>query len=348
MKDFLKIEKLDLYYEKHRVLKNVNFALKAGELLCILGPSGCGKTSLLRTLAGFENAFSGEITLQGKTLFSNKTNLAPEKRKIGFVFQDLALFPHLTVEENVTFGLTGRDKQKKKKICDRLLQIIGLSEYPNYYPHQLSGGQKQRVALARSLAPEPSLLLLDEPFSSLDEDLAEELSLEFREIIKEANMTAVMVTHNQAEAFSIADKIAVMNEGVLEQISTAEDLYQKPASENIARFIGEGFFLECIESKSGYVKTALGEVKVSQRDDRIDADRKMRIFVRPEQVVVSEFKDGLSDTANRFTDIRYMYKGENYLGYAKIGQTEVAFYSKVKKDAVELALCKEFVYKVFF
>ena len=344
MKNFLNIENLNLYYGDIQVLKNISFGLEPGELLCILGPSGCGKTSLLRSLAGFEIPSSGTITLDNNQVFAEGRNVGAEERKIGFVFQDLALFPHLTVEQNITFGLSGKNKAEKKDICDRLLEVIGLPQYIKSYPHELSGGQKQRVALARSLAPEPSLILLDEPFSSLDEDLAEELSVEFRDILKQTNMTAVMVTHNQNEAFAIADKVAVMTSGVMEQISSPEEIYLNPASSNIANFIGDGFFLDCELSTGNVVKTSLGEVNVSNPEllcvDRVGPSK---IFVRPEQVLVSKDEQG---SGVNVSNIKYFFKGDRYLATAVLDGYKVCFYTAKRLDVAGLSLNQSVDYKI--
>ena len=204
-------------YGSHTVVDGVDFRLESGQIACLLGPSGCGKTTLLRCIAGFEEIAGGEIRLHDKVVSSAGQRLAPEKRRIGMVFQDYALFPHLTVEENVAFGL-GRNPQEDAHLRVRqLLATVGLHGQGNKYPHELSGGQQQRVALARALAPRPELILLDEPFSNLDVGLRERLSVEVREILKREGSTAVMVTHDQHEAFAMADEIGVMYEGRIQQ-----------------------------------------------------------------------------------------------------------------------------------
>ena len=230
-------------YGNHTVVDGVDLRLESGQIACLLGPSGCGKTTLLRCIAGFEDIAGGEIRLHGKVVSSAGHRLAPEKRRIGMVFQDYALFPHLTVEENVAFGL-GRHPQEDSPLRVRqLLATVGLQGQGNKYPHELSGGQQQRVALARALAPRPELILLDEPFSNLDVGLRERLSVEVREILKREGSTAVMVTHDQHEAFAMADEIGLMYEGRIQQWDVPYNLYHRPANRFVADFIGQGAFL---------------------------------------------------------------------------------------------------------
>ena len=230
-------------YGNHTVVDGVDFRLESGQIACLLGPSGCGKTTLLRCIAGFEEIAGGEIRLHDKVVSSAGQRLAPEKRRIGMVFQDYALFPHLTVEENVAFGL-GRNPQEDAYLRVRqLLATVGLHGQGNKYPHELSGGQQQRVALARALAPRPQLILLDEPFSNLDVDLRERLAHELRGILKNAGATALFVTHDQLEAFAIGDQIGVMHQGHLHQWDDAYSLYHRPATRFVADFIGHGVFV---------------------------------------------------------------------------------------------------------
>lgn len=239
------LEVLDLSqrYGVHTVIQNVSFTVEAGQIACLLGPSGCGKTTLLRCIAGFEEVAGGEIRLHGEKVSAPGFQTPPEQRKIGMVFQDYALFPHLTVDQNVAFGLFGlgrRITQEHRQRVEYLLALVGLSGSGHKYPHELSGGQQQRVALARALAPNPQLILMDEPFSNLDVDLRERLSLEVRDILKREGSTAILVTHDQHEAFAMADEIGIVAEGRIQQWDTPYNLYHQPANRFVADFIGQG------------------------------------------------------------------------------------------------------------
>ncbi len=230
-------------YGRQPVLNGITFGLEAGTIGCLLGPSGCGKTTVLRCIAGFEPVTRGEIHLNGLMVSSPRRTLPPERRRIGIVFQDYALFPHLNVARNVAFGLRGMDAPARRNRVRELLATTGLDRYADHYPHQLSGGQQQRVALARALAPKPDLLLLDEPFSNLDVELRERLSVEVRDILKQQQLTAILVTHDQHEAFNIADEIGIVAEGCIVQWATPYDLYHEPATRFVADFVGQGVFL---------------------------------------------------------------------------------------------------------
>jgi len=230
-------------YGGKAVLNDLEFALEAGEIGCLLGPSGCGKTTALRLVAGFETLQRGEIAIGGETVANNGFALPPEQRQVGLIFQDYALFPHLSVEANVGFGLDKLPRAEREHRIGEMLRLVGLTREARRYPHQLSGGQQQRVALARALAPKPRLLLMDEPFSNLDVELREKLSIEVRDILKAEGITALLVTHDQHEAFAMADKIGVMNDGVIEQWDTPYQLYHQPRTRFVADFVGEGVLL---------------------------------------------------------------------------------------------------------
>jgi iron(III) transport system ATP-binding protein len=230
-------------YDGTVVVRDVSFALARGAIGCILGPSGCGKTTLLRGIAGFEPVTAGEILIDGAVVTRSGYQLAPELRRIGMVFQDYALFPHLSVGDNIRFGLREMPKDQREARVSELAELVGIAGTLEKYPHELSGGQQQRTALARALAPRPELILLDEPFSNLDVDLRERLSLELREIIKASGSTAVLVTHDQQEAFAIADEIGILHEGRIQQWDSAYNLYHRPANRFVADFVGQGVFL---------------------------------------------------------------------------------------------------------
>ncbi|GHC68295.1 iron ABC transporter ATP-binding protein [Pseudorhodoferax aquiterrae] len=242
---------------------DVSFGLAAGEIGVLIGPSGCGKTTLLRTVAGLEPAQGGEIRLSGTPVSAPGLQLPAEQRRIGMVFQDYALFPHLDVGRNVGFGLTAMPKAERAARVAEVLELVGLAGAERRAPHELSGGQQQRVALARALAPRPQLMLLDEPFSNLDVELRERLAHEVRAILKAAKTTALFVTHDQLEAFAIGDAIGVMHEGRLHQWADAYTLYHRPATRFVADFIGHGVFAPAtVSTLDGRVvlETPLGPV----------------------------------------------------------------------------------------
>ena len=254
----LDIIDLGLAYGPHQVVRGLDLRLASGQIGCLLGPSGCGKTTVLRCIAGFEPIGAGEIRLDGRCVSRPGHSLPPEERRIGMVFQDYALFPHLTVAANIGFGLRSLPAREKEARVAELLATIGLTEHGSKYPHELSGGQQQRVALARALAPRPALLLLDEPFSNLDVELRERLSYEVRDIIKATGTTAVLVTHDQHEAFAVADEVGIMNHGVIQQWDSPYNLYHRPANRFVADFIGQGVFVEGTVLNEHQVQMELG------------------------------------------------------------------------------------------
>lgn len=246
--------------DSRATFSDLSFSLETGSIACLLGPSGCGKTTALRAIAGFEQICAGEIVLNGQVVSRPGSMLPAQKRQIGMVFQDFALFPHLTVAQNIDFGLFQMDKAERRKRVEEMLEVVGLNGFGPAFPHQLSGGQQQRVALARALAPSPQLLLLDEPFSSLDVDLRERLGQEVRAILKQQNTTAILVTHDQHEAFAIADEIGILFEGRLQQWSSAYHLYHEPVNRYVASFIGEGVLLPATVCADNEVELALGRL----------------------------------------------------------------------------------------
>lgn len=270
---------------KLEAVKNISLTLKHGEIGCFLGPSGSGKTTLLRAIAGFEPLSEGVIELNNKTVASKQFSLPAEQRNVGMVFQDFALFPHLNVEKNITFGIRHLSKQEQQQRLDVLLNLIDLKPYVNSFPHELSGGQQQRVALARALATQPDILLMDEPFSSLDAELREQLAEEVRSLLKQYNMTAILVTHDQQEAFAMADKVAVLKQGELLQWDSAYNLYHNPVSRFVANFIGKGFLLNAQVNEQGELINGLGVV--GTRDPR-EAGRQYEVLVRPDDLVFDE------------------------------------------------------------
>lgn len=244
----------------HRAVRDLDLELPRGRILALLGPSGCGKTTTLRLLAGFESPDAGEIEIAGRPVAGRGANVPPEKRRVGMVFQDYALFAHMTVAKNVAYGLKGllRGKKKEARVTE-VLSLARLDGLEDRMPHELSGGQQQRVALARALAPEPAVVLLDEPFSNLDAALRAEVRAEMREILTAAGATAIFVTHDQAEALSFADEVAVMFEGTVVQVAPPEELYHHPATRAVAEFVGEANFVPGT-AEDGRLRCALGNV----------------------------------------------------------------------------------------
>ncbi len=241
--NLLELKNIDCSYRGTPVVKDFSLHVSKGSFVCLLGPSGCGKTTILRAIAGLETIDKGEIILADKIVTGPGKWVPPEKRRIGMVFQEYALFPHLNVSDNVAFGLSHLNSTDKVKRVKRILDLVGLGDTGQRFVHELSGGQQQRVALARALAPEPELMLLDEPFSNLDIELRERLSLEVKDILQEQGITGMMVTHDQQEAFAIGERIGVMNEGRIVQWDTAYNLYHEPTNRFVADFIGQGEFL---------------------------------------------------------------------------------------------------------
>jgi iron(III) transport system ATP-binding protein len=278
----LNLRNLACGYQDQRVVQDLNLHLNTGDIGCLLGSSGCGKTTTLRAIAGFEPVYEGEITLAGEVISRPGFTLSPEKRQIGMVFQDYALFPHLSVAENIGFGI--RKHPRLKQVTDELLELVNLGTLGKRYPHELSGGQQQRVALARALAPEPLLLLLDEPFSNLDGELRRRLSHEVREILKARGTSAILVTHDQEEAFAVSDHVGVFKEGRLEQWDTPYNLYHEPLTPFVASFIGKGYFIRGQLVSPESVQTELGLLR-SNRAYIFAIGSAVDVLLRPDDIV---------------------------------------------------------------
>jgi iron(III) transport system ATP-binding protein len=279
----LEISNINVSYSKQNIVKNVSLDIQPGEIGCLLGPSGCGKSTLLRAIAGFEPVQQGTISLKNKLIASQSITVPPEKRCIGMVFQDISLFPHLSIEENICFGIKKLTKKAQHARAAQLLDLIDLTEYANAYPHELSGGQQQRVALARALAPKPQLILLDEPFSGLDAKLKETLVPQVRSILKQEQISALMVSHDQSEAFAISDKIAVMKCGEIHQWASPYRCYHQPATKFIASFIGKSAFLPAITTCDTCIETDLGNLR-SDEPHGYQTDEKVCVLVRIDDV----------------------------------------------------------------
>ena len=283
MTNLLELENIQCKYNNLVVVKGLSFKLAKGDIACLLGPSGCGKSTILRAIAGFEELHQGSITLNGHEIANPNKSLAPEKRKIGMVFQDYALFPHLTIEENIEFGLKLNKVDRKNKVSE-MVQLVDLEGYEHRYPHELSGGQQQRVALARALAPEPSLLLLDEPFSNLDAELRNRLSLDIRNILKSLGISAILVTHDQKEAFAMSDQIGVIDRGRVQQWGKPYELYHEPSNHFVACFIGQGSFVKGESLTKDTFSSELGVIQ-GNRAYNWPEKTKVEILIRPDDVV---------------------------------------------------------------
>lgn len=307
--EILHLEDISKWFSQTQpaAVENVNLSLRQGEICGLLGPSGCGKTTLLRMIAGFELPQNGKITLGGVVVSAAGRWMAPEKRDIGMVFQDYALFPHLTVEKNIGFGLHKTRQSPSEPLHKRVaevLALVGLSGYQKRYPHELSGGQQQRVALARALAPQPKIVLLDEPLSNLDVQVRLRLRQELRDILKTANTSAIFVTHDQEEALSICDKVAVMRGGKVEQWGTPEEIYLEPASRFVAEFVTQANFIPA-KRKGSVWETELGCFAIdSEQMMALDADQpehleQVELMVRQEDFIIKPDHQGTAVIRDR-------------------------------------------------
>ncbi len=305
----LSLTDLSCGYADQPIVQQLNLHLNSGDIGCLLGPSGCGKTTTLRAIAGFEPILKGSITLAGEVISRPKFTLAPEKRRIGMVFQDYALFPHLSVEKNIAFGI--RKHPNVERITQELLELVKLSDLGKRYPHELSGGQQQRVALARALAPEPRLLLLDEPFSNLDGELRRRLSQEVRDILKHRGTSAILVTHDQEEAFAMSDSIGVFNKGRLEQWDSPFNLYHEPLTPFVASFVGQGYFIRGQMLTNDSVQTELGVIR-GNRAYNWPAGSTVDVLLRPDDIIDSPE-----------SPLRAIIIGKTFLGAATLYRLEL-------------------------
>ncbi|MBN2647357.1 MAG: ABC transporter ATP-binding protein [Thiotrichales bacterium] len=302
-------------HQEHIAVNQVNLWLKAGEVGCLLGPSGCGKTTLLRTIAGLHALAEGEIQIDQQVVSSAKKMVPTEQREVGMVFQDYALYPHLNVEQNIAFGLHRHSRAQKEARVAQLLELVGLPAMAKRFPHQLSGGQQQRIALARALAPKPKILLMDEPFSGLDVELRESLAREVRGILKAEGMSALMVTHNQNEAFAMADSVGVLKEGRLLQWDTPYNLYHQPAHPFIADFIGQGSLITGSVCDCRAVHTELGLLK-TQLPLGTQAGEAVSVLVRPDDILHDDRSDWKLEVVNR------AFRGSHFLFTLKLPSGE--------------------------
>ena len=281
----LELDGVSKRYGSESVIEGLSLAVDEGEIVTLLGPSGCGKTTTLRLIAGLERPDAGRVRLRDATVSGPGVHVPPEDRGVGVVFQEFALFPHLTAAENIAFGLRERSSAERERRVAELLDLVGLSDQGDSRPGELSGGQQQRVALARSLAPEPEVLLLDEPFSNLDVRLRIEMREEVRRILKETGVTAISVTHDQEEALSISDRVAIMNDGWLEQVGKPEIVFENPESRFVASFLGRASFIRG-QVYGDTVETVLGSLETSQINGPVSAyeGAEIDVLVRPDDL----------------------------------------------------------------
>ncbi|MEM7554402.1 MAG: ABC transporter ATP-binding protein [Cyanobacteria bacterium P01_A01_bin.84] len=288
---------------KNPAVDNISLELQQGDILALLGPSGCGKTTLLRIIGGFEEPQTGIVKIDDQIVFNSNTGIPPEKRDIGIVFQDYALFPHLTVSENVGFGLRNLDKTSIKKRVSEALNLVRLEGLENRYPYELSGGQQQRVALARGLAPKPKLMLLDEPLSNLDIQVRLQLREEIRDILKAAGTSAIFVTHDQEEALAISDVVGVMQQGHLEQIDTPEKIYTYPASRFVAEFVTQANFLPAYRQGNMW-ETEIGNFPSEESHTQDTGE----LMIRQESLILKPDADAaIKIRSRRFLGREYCY-----------------------------------------
>lgn len=289
MTDGLVLENLSHFYDGKAVVDDVSLRLAPGELVCLLGPSGCGKTTTLRIAAGLEAVRHGRVRLNGRLVSGDGVHVPPEARQVGFLFQDYALFPHLDVRANVEFGLDALPRPERKRRALDMLAQVGMADYAGAWPHQLSGGQQQRVGLARALAPQPGLMLLDEPFSGLDKRLRDQIRDETLHVLKASRVATLMVTHDPEEAMFMADRIAVMRAGRIVQLDSPAVLYSAPADPFVASFFGEVNVLAATV-RDGAVDTPLGRFAAANLPEGAAAE----LVIRPEAVIVRAAADGIA------------------------------------------------------
>jgi len=307
------ISDLSLVYDNkedsRKILSSINFDLEESEIGCILGPSGCGKTSLLRAIAGFEDIISGSILKDGVCITNNLENTPVQDREMSMVFQDYALFPNMNVRSNIAFGLQNKTKKEVLDRVNYLLDLVNLEKYSSKYPHELSGGEQQRVALARALAISPKILLFDEPFSNIDADIKEDLISDVRDLLQELSITAIVVTHDQNEAFNIADKIAIMNEGKIEQTGSAYDIYHRPVNKFVADFIGLGIFLPITRNAKGDFKTPFGMLDKNKLKGSFSKSENLEMLIRPDDVIHNDKSNTKAVVVEKqFRGAEFLYK----------------------------------------
>ena len=314
------LQGVSYHYNGTKVIHDLDLTVGKDEIVCLLGASGCGKTTTLKAIAGLIEAKQGSIFIDGKLVSDEKSFVSPEHRNIGMMFQDYALFPHLTVANNIAFGLSKMSKAQKQQRVDEMLKLVHLIGCADRFPHQLSGGQQQRVAIARALAYKPSLLLLDEPFSNIDTQVRFELIADIRRIIKATQVSAVFVTHSKEEAFAFSDTLAIMHRGKIEQQGTPEQLFAAPCSKEVAEFLGQGIYLSAEVLTATEYKTPFGLVE-SYVESKHNVSAGL-IYVRPHQIEL--VADNQSDKfSKRATIISRRFIGSAYVYSLVIDEQEI-------------------------
>ena len=297
------------FEEKNKVLSNINFHIDDSEIGCILGPSGCGKTSLLRAIAGFESISSGSILKDGVCITNSLENTPVANRNMGMVFQDYALFPNMDVKSNIAFGLKNSTELEKDNRVNYLLDLVNLVDCKNKYPHELSGGEQQRIALVRALAPSPDIILMDEPFSNIDQDIKEELVSDVRLLLKELAITSIIVTHDQNEAFNLADKVAIMNNGTIQQVGIPYDIYHKPVNKFVANFIGLGTFLPLKKNNKGDFEIPLGPLDNNRIKNELTKFDNLEMLIRPDDIIHNDLSMKKAKILEKqFRGAEFLYK----------------------------------------
>lgn len=316
----IEIKNLIKIYDDKAVINDFSLEIPEKKLSCLMGPSGCGKTSILRCIAGFEKVSGGEIYIDGELVSSLSYHKPIQKRKLGFVFQDYALFPHLSLLENVLFGLQDVEEEFRESRALKYIELVGLAEHTHKYPEQLSGGQKQRLALARALAPEPKVLLMDEAFSNIDTHLRSQLAKDLVDIVKQLQLTCLMVTHSQEEAFEMADQIAVLQDGKLLQWDSSYEIYHQPSTPFVASFVGEGRFIKSKILETGCL--SFGGIEIChQKQTQYKPGDEIFLLLRPDDVLHdddSEMKAKVLHKSFRGAHLVYdleLNSGERLLSY---------------------------------
>ncbi len=296
--NLLSVRNIECRYDDKIIVNGLSFHIKPGAMTCLLGPSGCGKTTILRAIAGFQPLHRGEILIEDTCVSRPGFILPPEKRGLGMVFQDYALFPHMNVADNICFSAKNASKREKSALAGELLDLVGLQGFSQRYPHELSGGQQQRVALARALAAKPKLILMDEPFSNLDVELRERLGLEVRSILKRQGITSILVTHDQHEAFALGEMVGIMKEGKLLQWDTPFNLYHEPIDRFVAEFIGQGTFIEGRLISPDTVETDIGLIQ-GDRAYPWPVGAPVDVLLRPDDIIPDEHSKLTAEVVNK-------------------------------------------------
>lgn len=306
MKPLIDVKGITCRYQQQTVVDELSLHVNQGSVVCLLGPSGCGKTTVLRAIAGFEPVYKGEIHIAGRLSSTPRFLEPPDKRRLGMVFQDYALFPHMSVYDNVRFGIRKQPSAKQQQQVTRMLALVGMNDLQSRYPHELSGGQQQRIALARALAAQPDAILLDEPFSNLDVDLRERLSSEVRDILKSEGITGILVTHHQDEAFALGDQVGVMRDGKILQWDTPFNLYHEPVNPFVAGFIGQGVFINGTMQTPDSIASECGVLQ-GDRAYQWPPGSPVQLLVRPDDVVPD------SESSLQARVVRKAFKGAEML-----------------------------------